>query len=132
MSTQRKLARFNRVFANRLVGRVISRMPGFGAVLHRGRKSGREYRTPVKVFRNGDHYVLSLPYGRDSDWVRNVMAADGCELLIRGRRVRMTGPRLYEDTRQAIIPAPVRAILKRLKAYDFMELSRADVPARPS
>lgn len=73
-AVQRRLARFNRTFANRFVGPVLTRMPGFGAVVHTGRKSGRAYRTPVKVFKRGPHYVMSLPYGPQSDWVRNTLA----------------------------------------------------------
>ncbi|MDG4859726.1 nitroreductase/quinone reductase family protein [Streptomyces sp. T-3] len=132
MSVQRRLARFNRVFANRIVGRTISRLPGFGAVFHTGRKSGRVYRTPVKVFRNGENYLLSLPYGPQSDWVKNVVTADGCELLNRGRRVRLVEPRLFTDREQLGIPRPIRAALIRLKAFDFIELRPAQVPAAPS
>lgn len=131
MSVQRRLARFNRVFANRIVGRAISRLPGFGAVFHSGRKSGRVYRTPVKVFRNGENYLLSLPYGPQSDWVKNVTAAGGCELLNRGRRVRLVEPRLFTDREQLGIPRPIRAALIRLKAFDFIELRPAEVPAAP-
>lgn len=129
MSIQRRLARFNRTFANRFVGPVLWRMPGFGAVIHRGRKSGREYRTPVKVFRNGSHYVMSLPYGPDSDWVRNVKAAGGCELLTRGRRVPLAEPRVFVDREQKNIPAPLRPLLRRFKAFDFIELSPAEIHA---
>lgn len=126
MSLQRRLARFNRVVANRIVGRIFPRLPGFGAVHHRGRKSGRLYRTPVKVFRRDGDYVLSLPYGRESDWVRNVLAAGGCELLTGGRRVALVEPRLFVDTEQAGIPAPIRAALRRIRAFDFVELKPAD------
>jgi len=53
MSTKRRVARFNRLFANHLFGPLLRRLPGFGTVHHRGRKSGKPYRTPVKVFRRG-------------------------------------------------------------------------------
>jgi len=129
MSVQRRLARFNRVFANRLAGPVLSLLPGFGAVLHRGRKSGREYRTPVKVFRHGDNYLMSLPYGPDADWVRNVLAAGGCVLVTRGRPVRLVEPRVFVDRRPAAVPAPLRAVLGWLNASYFIELRPAAVPA---
>ncbi|WP_326599899.1 nitroreductase family deazaflavin-dependent oxidoreductase [Streptomyces sp. NBC_01803] len=130
VSVKRRLARFNRVVANRVIGQVISRMPGFGAVYHRGRKSGRPYRTPVKVFRAGDRFILSLPYGPDSDWVKNVVAAGECELLTRWRRVRVVDPKVYVDTVQADIPRPLAAALKKIKAYDFIELHVAEAAAR--
>lgn len=122
MSTRRRLARFNRVFANRLIGRTVSAMPGFGAVLHHGRRTGRLYRTPVMVFRSGGDYVLALPYGVDSDWVRNVLAAGGCDLLTGGRAFHLVEPRVHTDEAQHDIPAPVRVVLKRLGATSFMAL----------
>lgn len=129
MSLQRRLARFNKAFGNRIVGRLISRLPGFGAVYHRGRKSGREYRTPVKVFRNGADYVVSLPYGSGSDWVRNVLAAGGCDLLVRGHRVALVAPRVYVGDDQADIPALIRAALKRVNATEFLALTPAEAVA---
>ena len=126
MSIRRRLARFNRVFANRILGPAVPALPGFGAVLHRGRRSGRPYRTPVMVFRSGELYVLALPYGSDSDWVKNVLAAGGCDLRTRGRRVRLVEPRVYDNDSQSDIPAVVRWALKRLNATEFMALRPAD------
>jgi len=128
--TRRRLARFNRQVANRVVGPVLTRMPGFGAVLHRGRRSGRQYRTPVKLFRRGDGYVVSLPYGRDSDWVKNVLAAGGCLLVTRGRQLELVDPQVYVDREQQSIPAPIRAVLKRVGAIEFLALEPAG-PRRP-
>ena len=128
---RRRLARFNRGFANKIVGPVLSRSPGFGAIHHVGRKSGRVYRTPVKVFRRGDGYLLSLPYGADSDWVKNVMAAGGCELTTLGRRVRLERPEIFVDHQQAGIPAPIRAVLKRVNAVEFLALQPVTAPDRP-
>ncbi|MDN3352018.1 nitroreductase family deazaflavin-dependent oxidoreductase [Actinomadura sp. DC4] len=125
MSTRRRLARFNRVFANRLIGRTVSALPGFGAVLHHGRRTGRLYRTPVMVFRGGEDYLLALPYGSDSDWVRNVLAAGGCDLLTGGRALHMAEPRVYADESQHDIPAAVRLVLKRLRVTEFMALRAA-------
>ncbi len=122
-STQRRLALLNRRVGNRLVGGILPLLPGFGAVLHRGRRSGRSYRTPVKVFRTGSgSYVISLPYGPESDWVRNVLAAGGCELRTRRRVVPLTEPRLFVDRSQRVVPAPLRPILTRVGAFDFIEL----------
>jgi deazaflavin-dependent oxidoreductase (nitroreductase family) len=126
MSFRRRLAHFNRVFGNRIVGRVIPLFPGFGAVHHRGRKSGREYRTPVKVFRREDTYVISLPYGSNSDWVKNVLAAGNCDLMVRGRRVHLVEPSIFTDDEQVEIPAFIRKALKRVKATEFIALKPAE------
>ena len=37
-------------------------MPGFGVVVHRGRRSGREFHTPVNVFPRHDGVRIALTY----------------------------------------------------------------------
>lgn len=122
MSISRRVARFNRRVANRFVGPILTRLPGFGTVHHRGRRSGREYRTPVKVFRRGDEFVIALPYGPGSDWVRNVLSAGGCVLAVRGRYVPLTQPALVEDDGRTRMPAVTRAVLARLGATTLLVL----------
>ena len=112
MPLPRTVASFNRIVTNPLLGRLAPHLPGFGVVIHTGRKSGREYRTPVNVFRRGDRYVIALTYGPDSDWVRNVQAAGKCSLVTRGRLLDLTQPRLFHDDRRLAVPAPVRVILR--------------------
>ncbi len=69
MSLSHAIGRFNRVATNRLTSPVAGRLPGFGIITHRGRRSGRTYRTPVNVFRRPGGFVVALTYGR-GDWVR--------------------------------------------------------------
>lgn len=123
MPISRRLAVFNRVFANHIAGPVFLRLPGYGSICHKGRKSGREYRTPVKLFRLGSDYIITLPYGRECDWVKNVLAADGCELVTRGTRIALGHPRLCYDDGQAQVPRMVRAILRRMNATEYLALS---------
>lgn len=70
---------------NHIIDPVARRMPGFGIVVHTGRKTQRKYHTPVAVFRSTGVYVLALAFGRDADWMRNVVANGGCVLEARGR-----------------------------------------------
>jgi deazaflavin-dependent oxidoreductase (nitroreductase family) len=118
----RRTARFNRRVTNRLTGRPARRLPGFGIVVHRGRTSGRRYETPVNVFRVPDGYVVALTYGADADWVKNVLAADGCELVTRGRRLRLVAPEIVRDDRQRLVPAAVRPLLRFMRVTEFLRL----------
>ena len=129
MSIQRRLARFNRVFANRVVGPALSRLPGFGSLHHVGRVSGRSYRTPVKVFRQAENYVFSLPYGSNSDWVKNVLAAQGCVLVTGRRRIHLSDPQVYVTEEETAIPAAIRVILRRVKAHEYLALKPVRVPS---
>jgi len=92
-------------------------------LFHRGRRSGREYRTPVKVFRHRGDYVITLPYGSRADWVANVLAAGGCDLVVRGQRVQLVKPTLFEDDGTVYIPKLVRMVLSRMKVTEFIALT---------
>ncbi|TKG63775.1 nitroreductase family deazaflavin-dependent oxidoreductase [Prauserella endophytica] len=123
MPLPRGLARFNRVVTNRVASAGAGRLPGFGILVHRGRKSGRTYRTPLNVFRIKGGYVIALTYGPDTDWVRNVLAEGGCELETRGRTVRLVRPRLVHDESRGALPQPVRAFLGVLSVNDLLYLA---------
>jgi deazaflavin-dependent oxidoreductase (nitroreductase family) len=63
-------------------------------VLHTGRKSGKPYRTPVGVARTGDGLVVALVYGRESDWVRNVLAAGSAVVVHEGHVYNVDDPHI--------------------------------------
>ena len=118
------LARLNRALTNRVAGPAARWVPGFGVVTHRGRRSSRLYRTPVNLFRSTDRYVIALTYGRDRDWVKNVLAAGGCDLETRGRSIHLTHPRIVIDDQRTLVPGPFRPILTTIGVNEFMELER--------
>ena len=123
MPAPRWVARFNKAGLNKLTRFVAPWAPGWAVVVHRGRKSGRVFWTPLWAFRRGDSYVIALTYGTGSDWLRNVTAAGGCELESRGRHYRLADPRIYHDETAADMPAPIRLVLRKvLKAPDFLRL----------
>jgi len=119
----RSIARFNRRFTNPLFLRVAGHLPGFAIVSHVGRKSGRTCHTPVNAFRTDDGYIIALTYGSDSDWVKNVLAAGWCELQTKGRRVHLSDPRIVTDKGKRWAPLPVKLILDRIDAPQYMRLS---------
>jgi deazaflavin-dependent oxidoreductase (nitroreductase family) len=124
MVLPKRLARFNRVVTNRVTGPLAGWLPGFGVIIHRGRRSGREYRTPINIFRTSDGYVAALTYGV-TDWARNVLAAGGCELEIRGRRASLTSPRLVHDPTRRDMPPIVRQLVGTIGVTDFIYLRTA-------
>ena len=122
MPIPRVVRRWNKAGLNRLTRPVAPWLPGFGVVVHRGRRTGRAYRTPVNVFPAGTGYVIALTYGPDTDWVKNVLAAGSCELRTRGGVISLTSPRLFHDeTRRGIRPLE-RQVLRVLRVADFLSL----------
>ena len=109
------LARFNRRVTNPVARRFAGRVPGTALVVNRGRKSGREYRTPVNAFRRADGFTIPATYGSDRDWVKNVLAAGGCTVVWHRREYPLVNARLVQDdNRFEAVPAPVRGILRLL------------------
>lgn len=128
MPAPRWFAHFNHSVTNRFTRRFAGRLPGFGIVTHTGRKSGREYRTPVNVFKRKDGYRIALTFGSDAQWVRNVVSNGGCKLETRGHERMLTDPHMVHDEQRRAIPAPVRFILGLLDVSDFLDLRNADEP----
>lgn len=132
MPIPRMVARLNKAGLNRVTKHIAPWMPGLGVVVHRGRRSGRVYQTPVNVFTAGDGYVIALTYGPGSDWVKNVLAAGGCELRTRGRVIAVTAPRVFHDeTRRDIRPLE-RQALRVLGVADFLSLTAAPPTPPPT
>jgi deazaflavin-dependent oxidoreductase (nitroreductase family) len=125
MPLPRSLARFNLRVTNPILGRMAWWMPGFAVLTHVGRRSGVSHRSPVNLFRNGDRYVIACTYGPDAQWVRNVVAAGGCQVRTRGHDVELTAPELVHDADRALVPAPVRAVLGVVGVDDFVVLRRS-------
>jgi deazaflavin-dependent oxidoreductase (nitroreductase family) len=125
MPAPRWLARFNLHVTNRILGPLALHMPGMGVIEHVGRKTHRLHRTPVLIFRQGNHYIIALTYGRESDWVKNVVAQNGCVLESQGRRLQLSNPYLYHDDKRLAMPEFVRAMLGLLNVSDFLELAVA-------
>ena len=130
MPIPRIVGQWNKAGLNRVTKHIAPWTPGFGVVIHRGRRSGREYQTPVNVFAAEDGYVLALTYGPDTDWVKNVLAAGGCELRTRGRAIRLVSPHLFHDEARRAIRPLERPVLRVLGVADFLSLKTA--PAAPS
>lgn len=124
MPLPRSVARFNRRATNRVLGLLVPYLPTFAFVIHTGRKTGRQYRTPVNAFSRGSGYVIGLPYGRESDWVLNILAAGGCILEVHGRRLRLNRPHLI-PARSGLqtMPVPLRLIGRLGLVADFLELA---------
>lgn len=84
--------RFNRTFMNRL--QRSAGKPGAHAsmIQHRGRISGRSYETPIVPFATDDGFLVSLPYGPETDWVKNVLAHGSAVLVTDGRAYTVDRP----------------------------------------
>lgn len=124
MPVSRGFARFNRRVANPVVRRVAGRVPPLAIVDHRGRRTGRDYSTPVIAVRSGDDVVIGAVYGVESDWVRNVMAAGHARVEQRRRTREYVHPRLI-GTEEGLgsMPAILRLAFRAIRVRGFVRMT---------
>jgi len=120
---KRWLAKFNIAVTNRITSLFAGWLPGFGILTHVGRKSGKVYRTPVNVFRAPKGFIIALTYSSQCEWVKNVLAAGGCELKTVGRKYQLVAPNVVRDPTRRRFPIPVRFILRLVGADEYLEIS---------
>jgi deazaflavin-dependent oxidoreductase (nitroreductase family) len=99
-----------RVINPRVVRAVERRESEYGIVHHIGRRSGVTYHTPVDVAQTSDGVLISLPYGPETDWCRNVLAAHQCRLTVNGDELALTAPEvvLAPAARAQLAPKKLR------------------------
>ncbi len=91
----RRVARFNRAVNNPLQGQYAWLLPPWVVICHRGRRSGRLYRTPVNAYKRGGTLAIVVLYGEESDWVRNLLAG-GARVVRAGRTYELLCPRIVD------------------------------------
>jgi deazaflavin-dependent oxidoreductase (nitroreductase family) len=63
-------------------------------VRHVGRTTGRAYETPVGAVATDDGFVIALPYGLNTDWLKNVLASGSATIVDEGSTYEVDQPRV--------------------------------------
>ena len=94
----RRVVRLAARFVNPLVLLIAGRrwMPIVGILHHRGRRSGREYATPIGVRPLGDGFVIPRTFSDNAAWYQNVKAAGGARITYLGRQYRVVAPEVVD------------------------------------
>jgi len=61
-------------------------------VRHVGRRSGRKYETPVTVAQHDDSFLIALPYGERTDWLKNVLDKGSATIVSNGHAYEVDQP----------------------------------------
>ena len=87
--------RFNRAFTNPRAMKKAGTPGAYASVIrHVGRTTGRPYETPVEAFATDDGFLIALPYGSDTDWLKNVLASGSATIVDEGNTCRVEQPEL--------------------------------------
>lgn len=93
-----------------------------GRLEHRGRLTGRPYITPLLVNPVPGGFAM-LPYGRDVDWARNLLAAGEGVLQDHGVRAHVGNPRIVgADELLRNLPPVTLRIIATYGIRDFMRV----------
>ena len=119
--------------ANRVVNPVTmtfaGHVPPFAIVVHRGRTTGTTHRNPVMAYARGEEVIVALTYGSRVNWVRNTLAAGGCDMVRRGRRIGLVDPRVevHEEPPPDFGPLE-RPVLRRAGVREYLRLRHVEAP----
>lgn len=131
MNLPRFLRSVNRVFTNPLMRTFAWLVPPLAVVHHVGRKSGREYRTPVLAFPSKKCVLVPMTYGRDVDWARNLLAAHGGVIEQGGRRAALQNPRIVAfGAAEKHLPPALRPVFRALDLPGYLLLDRRGAAAK--
>ena len=101
----RWLTRAMRPLALRSAGKEGS---STSVVRHVGRRSGRTYETPVIAVQHDDSFLIALPYGKRTDWLKNV------EIIPMAEATAYFRPREQRMHRQFQVESALRVRQRRL------------------
>ena len=87
----RRVTQATRPLAMRSAGTELS---STSVVRHVGRRSGRSYETPVVAVEHDDSFLIALPYGERTDWMKNVLASGKATIVTYGQAFEVDQPQV--------------------------------------
>ncbi len=119
--------RFNKHVLNPLMLRLSGRKHWYASTIeHTGRRSGKTYRTPVVADPVSGGFLTPLPYGVDTDWLQNTLAAGEAVITHGGNRSAVVHPRLVDSAEAAaVLPARRLRAIRRLGIRRFVRYDLA-------
>lgn len=127
-ATRDMVRRLNKHVLNPAMLKLAGRRHWYAAAIHhRGRRSGREYVTPVMAQPVDGGFVVPLPYGTTVDWLRNVLAAGRATIDHQGRHYPVIEPEIIEATAASpLLPTRLQRTWHRFGIQRFLRVSIAD------
>lgn len=119
---------FNKYVLNPLMRPLAGRKNAYAAsIRHTGRKSGRQYSTPVGAQRIPDGYLIPVAYGTHVDWLQNVFAAGTATLSVDGVTHDVTEPELIDASKALPMISPKQArTYERVGIPQFLKVKLVD------
>jgi deazaflavin-dependent oxidoreductase (nitroreductase family) len=97
-------------------------------VRHVGRTSGTPYETPVSAVPTDDGFAIALPYGPNTDWLKNVLASGSATVVHEGGTYPVDRPEVVPMSAAATLFSPSDQRTHRLFGVDECLLVRRVEP----
>jgi len=110
---------------NRLVTRIAGKrhVPLYVLLRHLGRRSGREYATPVVGMRVPGGFAIPMAFGEGADWYRNIIASGGATIRQDGSEHHLVDPVTIDpDSAESPFPGWQRPVFRALGIRRFLFL----------
>ena len=91
-SIQNALRLFTRVMRPLALRSAGKQGSSTSVVRHVGRRSGRTYQTPVVAVQHDDSFLIALPYGQRTDWLKNVLSKGSATIMTNGHAYQVNQP----------------------------------------
>ena len=99
----------------------------YGLLRHVGRTSGRAYAIPIVALPTRDGFFIPLPFGDQTQWLKNLKSADRAGLRHAGREYVIERPEVLDlRTAGPDLPAWVRFASGRVGIDRFVQVYRVN------
>ena len=89
----RLVRRMNRAVTNPMQMKSAGHPGAYASIIrHRGRISGQQFETPVAAEATDDGFVIALPYGTTTDWLKNLLASGTATIVHEGETYAVDQP----------------------------------------
>jgi deazaflavin-dependent oxidoreductase (nitroreductase family) len=124
----------NRRFVNPRQMRTAGKPGAYaGVIRHVGRRTGNVYETPVGPYATDGGFVIALPYGARTEWVKNVVAARSATLVTEGATYRVDNPEIVPLAEVVdAVPERERRSLRLFRVDQALRVRRQDDAATTS
>jgi len=128
---QDRVRQFNKRVGNPRMLKTAGQPGAWASIVrHTGRTSGNVYETPVEATPVDDGFVIPLPYGATSDWVKNVIANGRATLVRDGETFEVNEPEIVATLEVAeVLPEREQRMLKVFDVTDCLQLHRVALVA---
>lgn len=100
-------------------------MPVVGILRHRGRRSGREYATPLGMRPAGDGFVIPLTFSESAAWYQNVVVAGSGVVTYRGTDHVVAEPEVVDyATAAPAFPRYERIQFRLIGIGEFLKVTK--------